>query len=77
MSKKSQVKTTDRGAYASEYGGAPGDNAVSPTGAPRRLTASEKAREMRREGLAEVQATGTATRERRWRSPATSRLGLR
>ncbi|WP_062072121.1 hypothetical protein [Demequina sediminicola] len=54
MREDNQVETTDRGAYASEYAGGLGDNAVSPSGVPRRLTASEKAREMRRAGLAET-----------------------
>lgn len=53
MKNPRQVTVADRPEYRSEYAGGPGDNLVSPTGVPRRLSAAEQAREMRRAGLAE------------------------
>lgn len=49
-----QVTVADRPDYRSEYAGGSGDNLASPSGVPRRLTAAERAREMRRAGLAEA-----------------------
>ena len=54
MNDSTQVKVSDRPEYRSEHAGGSGDNLASPTGVPRRLSAAEHAREMRRAGLAEA-----------------------
>lgn len=54
MKDPTQVRTSDLPEYRSEYAGGPGDNLVSASGVVRRLTPAERAREMRRAGLAEA-----------------------